>query len=131
MKKFFIAIAASLMLMACGGGASTPVDKFVDMLDEGAEFIMGGGEASKEFEAKFDTLFEENADYVLTASDKKKIVNKFEDVVKVALKAAVSKGEIPAGMEELIKSQMSTVVGEMEKKVNEVEKFGDLENLFD
>lgn len=131
MKKFFLAISASLMLMACGGGANTPVDKLLDALDEGAAYLVGGEKPSDEFEQKFETLFEENADYVLTAKDKAKICDKFEDLMNVAVKKALETKEIPEGMEELVKTQMKSAITEITKKINDVEKFGDLEKVFD
>ena len=130
MKKFFLALAASLMLMACGG-EKTPVDQLLNALDEGAEFLVGGGNPSDEFEQKFETLFEDNADYVLTDADKAKICDKFEDLMSVAVKEALKSKEIPEGMDELIKTQMKSALSEITEKINKVEKFGELEKVFD
>lgn len=130
MKKIFLALAAAVLLMACGSDNS-PVGKLVDLLDEGVSFLITGGEPGDEFEAKFDALFEENADYVLTSSDKKKITGKFSDLANTAMKAALKSGEIPEGMEDLVKNQLKETIGEMEEKIAGVEKFGDLKKIFD
>ena len=130
MKKIFLALAASLMLMACGG-EKTPVDQLLNALDEGAEFLVGGGKPTDEFEQKFETLFEENADYVLTDKDKAKICDKFEGLMNVAVKEALKTKEIPEGMEELVKTQMKSALSEITEKINKVEKFGELEKVFD
>lgn len=116
--------------MACGSDNS-PVGKLVDLLDEGVSFLITGGEPGDEFEAKFDALFEENADYVLTSSDKKKITGKFSDLANTAMKAALKSGEIPEGMEDLVKNQLKETIGEMEEKIAGVEKFGELKKIFD
>ncbi len=130
MKKIFLALAAAVLLMACGSDNS-PVGKLVDLLDEGVSFLITGGEPGDEFEAKFDALFEENADYVLTSSDKKKITGKFSDLANTAMKAALKSGEIPEGMEDLVKNQLKETIGEMEEKIAGVEKFGELKKIFD
>ncbi|MDY6277702.1 MAG: hypothetical protein SPL35_04705 [Bacteroidales bacterium] len=130
MKKIFLALAAAVLLMACGSDNS-PVGKLVDLLDEGVSFLITGGEPGDEFEAKFDALFEENADYVLTSSDKKKITGKFSDLANTAMKAALKSGEIPEGMEDLVKNKLKETIGEMEEKIAGVEKFGELKKIFD
>jgi ABC-type enterochelin transport system substrate-binding protein len=130
MKKIFLALAAAVLLMACGSDNS-PVGKLVDLLDEGVSFLITGGEPGDEFEAKFDALFEENADYVLTSSDKKKITGKFSDLANTAMKAALKSGEIPEGMEDHVKNQLKETIGEMEEKIAGVEKFGELKKIFD
>ena len=130
MKKIFLALAAAVLLMACGSDNS-PVGKLVDLLDEGVSFLITGGEPGDEFEAKFDALFEENADYVLTSSYKKKITGKFSDLANTAMKAALKSGEIPEGMEDLVKNQLKETIGEMEEKIAGVEKFGELKKIFD
>ncbi len=114
-----------------GKAAHTPVDKLLHALDEGKEFLVGGEKPTDEFEQKFEALFEENADYVLTAKDKAKICNKFGDLLSVAVKEAIKSKEIPQGMEGVLKAQMESTLSEIKEKINKVEKFGELEKVFD
>ena len=116
MKKIFLALAAAVLLMACGSDNS-PVGKLVDLLDEGVSFLITGGEPGDEFEAKFDALFEENADYVLTSSDKKKITGKFSDLANTAMKAALKSGESPRVWKTLLRTSSRKLSARWRKRL--------------
>ncbi|MBQ9184958.1 MAG: hypothetical protein IJ151_03705 [Bacteroidales bacterium] len=132
MKKIFIAFVAAAMLVACGGGPKTPADQLCSLLDEGAAFLLAGNkDADDVFEDKFEALFDENADYVLTEADKDKIIDKFSDLMDDALDAAIKNKQIPEEMLDLAKGQMSQEIDEMKAKLDKAETFGDLKKIFD
>ncbi len=129
MKKLFLALAAALMLMACGS-SNSPVDKFLDMLDDSLASILSGESISDEMEQEATKLLEDNKDYILTSSDKKKIVKKMEALVNDSARAAMKANNIPSSMEGLVKSQIKEEMKKIEEKVNNIETFAELGDIF-
>lgn len=129
MKKLFLALAAALMLMACGS-SNSPVDKFLDMLDDSLASILSGESISDEMEQEATKLLEDNKDYILTSSDKKRIVKKMEALVNDSARAAMKANNIPSSMEGLVKSQIKEEMKKIEEKVNNIETFAELGDIF-
>lgn len=131
MKKFFLAVAAVIMLTACNSGPKTPVDELCDILKEGVDMIVSRGEkeASAAMEEKTEAFFEANKDYVLTDADKKKLGATMSDLMDAALKAAEKSGEIPSEQVDMAKGMMALAVSAMQEQINKTEKLGDLKDM--
>ena len=132
MKKVFLAVAAALMLVACGGGASSnsPVDQLLDLIEKNKEYLFdqdapGAAEVAEQAEA----IFEANKDYVLTDADKKKLGKTMGELIDAAFKAAEKSGQITEEQATLAKGFLDLAKDEMQKKIDKVEKLGDLKDL--
>lgn len=130
MKKVFLAVAAALMLVACGGGASSnsPVDQLLDLIEKNKEYLFdqdapGAAEVAEQAEA----IFEANKDYVLTDADKDRLKKTVKSLAKDAL-TAIPADQLQqlkdAGMD--INDVLDTQFKEVESKIDQVKTLGDL-----
>jgi hypothetical protein len=132
MKKFFLAIAAVVMLAACNNGPKTPVDEIIDIMEAGKEYLFDKSDSDKgqEISAKLEAVYEANKDYVLTSSDKKKFVKEVESLMNYALKSIddETRAAISAmGMD--INSLIDAQLKNMKEGIDKCETLGDLEKL--
>ena len=117
------------MLMACGGGEKTPVDKLRDIFkDESLVKAFAYDKPDDEFKQKVKTLIEENADYVLTDKDKIKIRDMFKDLFDAVVKEKLKFQDVPDEMVKSFKNEVSLQVMKITDEIKGLEKFGELEN---
>ena len=141
MKKLFnLTFGAFLMLFmlqisSCG--ESTPVDKFVDLINEATSKVKSVKNIQEiaNLDEVFENLgkgqeqyFQDNADYELTDADRNKIKKAINGLFEAVIDKTV---DLSGGM--VTKSQMEGAIGQytklFEAQIDKCQKLGDLENL--
>lgn len=129
MKKILIAVAAAVMLVACGGPKS-PVDSLLDLLGKGiVAAATNNVEKGEQLNAEAQAIIEANSDYVLTDSDKDKIVRRFKGFFDDAFKIASKNGDIPEMFLDGIKDELKSELDKLRESLEDVTTLGDMREL--
>ncbi|MCH5228874.1 MAG: hypothetical protein J1F12_02635 [Muribaculaceae bacterium] len=139
MKKqnYFISLLFCVVLalsVSCGkGGGNTPVDQYVEVLDQARE-------KTEKINSTADLLnfqdivnpqdawniIKDNSEYVLTDSDKDKLKKSYDKLLKVAYEKTIEYGGLPDEMKDATKAQVDLIIDAANKGIDNAKTLGDL-----
>lgn len=131
-----IVILGAGLLFSCGKGGKSPVDQYVEILDqatEKAEKISSMADVlnvqqiiSTEETTK---LLKDNADYELTDKDKEKLKKSYDKLLKVAYNKTTEYSGIPDSMKKQTDGQLELIIEAANKVIDNAHTLSDLDGL--
>lgn len=141
MKKILVILAlvsiVSLsQLSSCGKGGNSPVDQYVEVLDEATKKaeqinsmsdLMNVQAIISPEEAM--NIMRENAAYELTDGDKEKLKKSFDKLLRVAYEKTAEYGGIPESLKEQAKGQVDLMIEAANNGIDQAKTLGDLSGI--
>lgn len=141
MKNLKIFTIGLVALLACGfaschKGGNTPVDQFVELMDEAtkkAEKINSVSELQnvQDIISQEDALkiVRENPDYVLTNGDKDKIKKSYDKLLRTAYEKTAELSGFPEEIKQQSKAQIELIIDAANKGIDNATTLGDLSGM--
>ena len=126
----------SLGIVSCGKSSNSPVDQYVDILDEAtkkAEKISSMADLMnvQSIISPEDALaiVSKNSDYVLTDSDKDKLKKSYDKLLRVAYDKTTEFGGLSDEVKKQTKAQVDLIIEAANKGIDNAKTLGDLNGI--
>ena len=129
-------LVCGLSLSSCKKGSSSPVDEYVEVIDNTTKEakkinslndFMNFQQFTEPEEAK--VIVRQNADYVLTEKDKKKLKESYGNLLKVAYEKTLEFGGVPEELKKQAKEQVDLIIDGANKTIDNANTLGDLSGI--
>ena len=132
----FVILLAACQLSSCGKGGNSPVDQYVEILDNAtkqAEKINSMSDLMnvQQIISPEDAMeiVRNNADYKLSDSDKDKLKKSYDKLVRVAYDKTAEYSGLPEEMKDQLKGQVELVIEAANKAIDAAQTMGELNGM--